>query len=433
MMRPVDWSPGRALYQLHTLGAAGVPAVNPDVDADSPSGRGFEVLRGWVDHVATLGFGGALLTPAFVSSTHGYDTADPFRIDQRLGDEHDFGAFIDECHGRDLDVIVDGVFNHVGRAFGPFRDVLVRGRDSGFADWFQLDFSRDEGDGFGYRAFEGHRELVSLNHKNESVLEWASEVARVWLDRGADGWRLDAAYAIPVSFLRGFTERVRTHHPEAFLFGEVIHGDYGTFVAQGALDSVTQYELHKAIWSSLNDANFFELAWALKRHREFNASFAPVTFVGNHDVTRIASQLKNPAHLPLAVALLFTLPGIPSVYYGDEFALRGVKEDRAGGDDAIRPSLAKLAEAIAAESKPAEPEAPRQLHEQLIALRRDRPWLTRGYVEVGELINERISYTVTAPNEALLTVLDTTGSEVTEPAGWRAVVSAPGMVVCEPD
>lgn len=423
-----EWLPGRVLYHLHSLGAAGAPASNPDVDAPDPSGRGLQILSGWLDHVAALGCGGVLLTPIFVSRTHGYDTVDAFRIDQRLGSESDFVAFAEDCHRRDLKVILDGVFNHVGRDFGPFRDVLTQGEASAYTDWFRLDFDRDDGDGFGYRTFEGHRELVALNHHSGAVLEWAADVAGHWLDRGADGWRLDAAYAIPSVFLASLTGRVHHRHPRTFLFGEMIHGDYARFVADTGLDSVTQYELYKAIWSSLNDANFFELAWALKRHPSFATGFGPVTFVGNHDVTRLASHLLDPAHIALALAILFTTPGVPCVYYGDELAWRGVKEDRPGGDDAIRPSLPDSAEPASAEQA-----ATLVLHQRLIALRRAHPWLSQADLEVLEVSNHRITYKVTAGSNAMVAALALNAASVDPPPGWRALAAGRGFVICVPE
>jgi cyclomaltodextrinase / maltogenic alpha-amylase / neopullulanase len=427
--RPTDWLPGRVLYQLHSLGAAGAPAANPDVSAAEPCGRGLRVLSGWLDHVAGLGCGGVLLTPIFVSATHGYDTVDPFRIDQRLGDEADFEAFVSACHERDLRVVLDGVFNHVGRAFGPFRDVLERRASSPFAGWFRLDFDRDDGDGFAYRCFEGHRDLVALNHRSDAVLDWAASVASHWLDHGADGWRLDAAYAMPVPFLAALAGRIRSERPDAFVFGEVIHGDYVRFVTEGGLDSVTQYELHKAIWSSLNDANLFELAWALGRHRDFAARFAPVTFAGNHDVTRFASQLGDPGHLAAALAVLFTVPGRPCIYYGDELAWRGVKEHRAGGDDAIRPALPPDGAAPGDEGQA----WALDLHGQLIALRRARPWLTDADIEVGDLANRRITYTVTAPDAgSLVVVIDLDAPTPEPPPGWHPIAADPHVTICEP-
>jgi cyclomaltodextrinase len=418
--------PGRVVYQLHSLGAAGAPARNPDVEARQPSGHGLKVLADWMGRVDDLGCTAVLLTPIFVSSSHGYDTVDPFRIDQRLGDDDDFAALVDACHRRDLALLLDGVFNHVGRDFPLFRDVVEHGPASTYAGWFRLDPAGDDGDGFGYHCFEGHRELPSLNHRNPDVLDWAAAVGRHWLDRGADGWRFDAAYAIPPRFLAQLTERIRGSHPDAFLFGEMIHGDYRAFVDATGLDAVTQYELHKAIWSSLNDANLFELAWALDRHRDFVAGFTPMTFVGNHDVTRIRSQLSDPAHLGVAVAALLTLPGIPGLYYGDELGWEGVKEQRAGGDDAIRPPLPPADQPLTDEQA-----AILALHRQLVALRTERPWLTRAVLEVETVENQRLAYTVSTGDHALHVTLTTTPETPAPPDGWHPLATAPGFTIAE--
>jgi glycosidase len=370
-----------------------------------------------------------LLTPIFVSSTHGYDTVDPFRIDQRLGDEEDFAAFVDACHERDLLLVLDGVFNHVGRAFPAFRDVLTRGAASPFAPWFRLDFAAPGPDGFAYADFEGHQELVALNHANPEVLEWAVAVCRHWLDRGADGWRMDVAYLIPEAFLAALSQSVRGVHPQAFLFGEKVHGDYVRFVEESGLDSVTQYELYQAIWSSLNDSNLFELAWALRRHQTFGEAFAPVTFVGNHDVTRLASRLHDPAHLGPALAVLLTVPGVPCTYYGDELAWEGRVEGRSGGDDAVRPPLPSAP----TPADPRQAEALR-LHRELIALRRDRPWLTGAGLEVGEVSNPRLTYTVTDPRGGgrLLVTLDLAAGAAPSSEGWDPIAGGAGWSIQAP-
>jgi cyclomaltodextrinase / maltogenic alpha-amylase / neopullulanase len=424
---PGPESAGRTLYHLHSLGAAGVPAVNPDVDADAPCGHALRVLETWLDHVANLGCTGVLLTPIFVSSTHGYDTVDPFRIDQRLGDDDDLDAFVERAHGLGLAVVLDGVFNHVGRAFPRFRDVLARGAASACADWFRLDFARDDGDGFAYRCFEGHRELVGLNHRSDDVSAWAGDVTAHWMERGVDGWRLDAAYAIPRPFLASLVERVHARRPGSFVFGEMIHGDYAGFAADTGLDGVTQYELHKAVWSSLNDGNFFELAWALQRHRTFEAACTPVTFVGNHDVTRIASKLRDARDLGAALAVLFTVPGLPCVYYGDELAWTGVKEDRPGGDDAVRPPLPST-------PAPADEEQARALalHRRLIAFRRDHPWVANADLEVVDVASRRLAFRLrgSEPAAALVVVLDSTGAPAVPPEGWTPLLADDGFAVC---
>ena len=416
MRRPLpSWVAGRTLYHLHSLRAAGVPDVNPDVHAASTCSHGIHKLTTWLDHIVDLGAGGILLTPVGVSMTHGYDVVDPFRLDQRLGDERDWDVFVDACAARDLPIVLDGVFNHVGRAFPRFADLRRDGPRSPHAAWFRIDPTRDDGDGFSYDTFEGHRDLVALDHRNDEVLDWAIEVACHWLSRGADGWRLDVAYAVPTDFWRRFSDAVTDRHPDALLFGEQITGDYPSFVTRSGLQAVTQYELHKALWSSCNDRNLFELSWALQRHREFCRTFTPVTFVGNHDVSRIRSQLGDPRHVGHVLAVLFTLPGIPCIYYGDEFGADGVKEHRPGGDDAIRPAL----DALPSPDRRADL---LDLHRRLIAIRRERPWLTDAHLDVTVTENEHLQYRVAKGRRALLVALDLGGKltpQQVHPDQWR--------------
>jgi glycosidase len=348
---------GRTLYHLHSLRAVG-------------DGASIGALEGWLDHVADLGAGGVLLTPIHASADHGYDTLDPFRLDPRLGDDAAFDRFVAACRDRDLRLVLDGVLNHVGRGFEPPSDAFLRRRSDGSV-----------------RVWEGHDELVELDHRQPEVLDWAVRIGRHWLDRGADGWRLDVAYSIPPEFLRSFVEQLRSSHPDVFVFGEMIHGDYAAFVDRSGLDSVTAYELHKAIWSSLHDRNPHELAWALRRFGEAAASFPPVTFVGNHDVTRLASLVDDPGEqVPVAFALLLTLPGIPCLYYGDELGATGVKVDGPGGDDAVRPALSSL-------DRSSWPELQATVR-SLLAWRRERPWLTTATVTLDEVSNDGLRYTV---------------------------------------
>jgi glycosidase len=228
----------------------------------------FGKLVAWLDYAVNLGASGLLLGPVFASSTYGYDTIDHFRIDPRLGDEADFEAFISSARQRGLRVILDGVFNHVGRDCRIFRRALAGGPGSREASWFRLTWPQDwiPGREPDYAMFEGHRQLVTLNHDEPAVAEYVTSVMNHWLDLGADGWRLDAAYAVPRHFWKKVLPLARARHPDAYIFGEVIHGDYAGFVRETGINAVTQYELWKAIWSALNDRNFLELAWALNRH-----------------------------------------------------------------------------------------------------------------------------------------------------------------------
>ncbi|MBM7788414.1 alpha-amylase family protein [Tenggerimyces flavus] len=392
------WADHAIWWQVYPLGFVGAErsALPPDAE---PVHR-LDRLEAWLDYLVGLGCNGLALGPVFASETHGYDTVDHLRVDPRLGDTHDLDALIAACQAKGVRVLLDGVFNHVGRGFGPFQDVLAHGRASAYANWFRLDWTDD---GFDYADFEGHRQLVALNHDEPAVVEYVAEVMTHWLDRGIDGWRLDVAYAAPLPFWRQVTDRVHARHPDAWLFGEVIHGDYAGFVREGGLDSTTQYELWKAIWSSLNDRNLFELAWAFDRHAKLLEEFVPQTFVGNHDVTRIVSKLVDERHLGHALAVLFTLGGVPSVYAGDEQAFRGVKEDREGGDDEIRPAFPAAPDALASEGWPLY-----RLHQDLIGLRRRHAWLVRASVRVDKLANQQLAYTVSAADteERLLVLLN---------------------------
>ena len=322
------WVSHAIWWQVYPLGFVGAfPADQPP----GPEEHRLRRLVGWFDHAIELGASGIALGPIFAARTHGYDTTDHYRIDPRLGDESDFDYVVSEAHRRGLRVLLDGVFNHVGVDFPRY---LEAANNDASARWFRGRPGRHSGS---FETFEGHGELIALNHDNPDVIEYTADVMAHWLGRGADGWRLDAAYAVPQRFWAATLPPVRERYPNAWFVAELIHGDYAAVVTAAGFDSATQYELWKAIWSGINDGNFFELDWALQRHNEFLGSFAPLTFIGNHDVTRIASQLENPDHLAHALVVLLTVGGVPSVYAGDEFGFRGVKEDRYGGDDAVRP------------------------------------------------------------------------------------------------
>ncbi len=376
-MKP-DWVADTFWWHVYPLGFAGAPHSHEGPDpADEQVVHRLRDLLPWLDHVIELGLNGLALGPVFASATHGYDTTDFFAVDPRLGDLDDVRDLLAACRERGIRVLFDGVFNHVGDTHPAFVAALAGGPGTAEAELFHLRWGQSASDGSGsdgpdYDCFEGHGQLATLNHGSERVRELVTDVMRHWLDEGIDGWRLDAAYAVPTDFWAAVLPRVRESHPDCYLMGEVIHGDYPEFVTESGVDAVTQYELWKAIWSSLNDGNFHELAWTLTRHNEFLDTFVPWTFVGNHDVTRIASKLTTERALPLAVALLCTLPGTPAIYYGDEVGLLGVKEDRAGGDDAVRPAMGREPGAVLSGERAA---GLFDLHRQLIAVRRRHRWL----------------------------------------------------------
>jgi cyclomaltodextrinase len=372
-------------WQVFPLGATGAPMRG--VGDDGVAHR-LRLLLPWLAYAADLGCTGLLLGPVFASTSHGYDTLDHFRIDPRLGDEADFDELVARASDRGLAVMLDGVFNHVGRdhplvhaAVGDGSGSLVR---------------LEEVDGVLVpRPWEGHGDLAELDHSDPRVADLVVDVMTHWLRRGIAGWRLDVAYAVPPQFWRDVLARVRAEHPDAIFLGEVIHGDYAEIARAGTLDSVTQYELWKAIWSSLVDANLWELAWALQRHDEFSEHLVTNTFVGNHDVPRIASTVGD-AGAALAAVTLLTVPGMPSIYYGDEQAFRGVKGEGFEADDALRPALP---------ASPAELDPHgawmHELYRRLIALRRAHPWLVRSRITVDDKTNRTIDYTCTGDGHRL--------------------------------
>jgi glycosidase len=413
-----DWIRHAVWWQVYPLGATA--AEREALPEGAPPVPRLAQLQTWLPHLVGLGCNGLALGPVFESSTHGYDTVDHLRVDRRLGTERDLTDLIEACHATGVRVLLDGVFNHVGRDFPRFREVREQGPGAEAAAWFDVDADRDGPDGFGYRDFEGHSALVALDHGNPEVADHVARVMTYWCDRGVDAWRLDAAYAVPPAFWREVLPRVRERHPDVWVVGEVLHGDYAGYVAESGIDSVTQYELWKAVWSALNDRNLFELAHALTRHAQMVTAFLPQTFVGNHDVTRLASRLDDSRHLPLALALLFALPGVPTVYYGDEFALPGVKEDRPGGDDAVRPPLPES-------DAPPGPEAAAvaDLHRLLIGVRRRHAWLADATIEEPDVLtNEVLAVRLTGEGRTLAVVLNVGDA----PADVRLPSSAASVV-----
>lgn len=412
------WARHAIFWQVYPLGFVGAEAEAP---SDGVVRHRLGHLQGWLDYAARLGASGLLLGPIFNSSTHGYDTIDHFRIDPRLGDDRDFDALVAAARQRGLRIVLDGVFNHVGRRFPAFKAALANGPNAAEASWFHLNWPPDAATGVepDYATFEGHRQLVALNHAEPAVADYVARVMTHWLERGASGWRLDAAYAVPHDFWAKVLAPVRSAYPDAYIFGEVIHGNYNNFVRDSGVDAVTQYELWKAIWSALNDRNLFELAWALDRHNGFVDDFAPQVFLGNHDVTRLASRLNDERHIAHAVAVIMTVGGTPSIYAGDEQAFRGIKEDRAGGDDAVRPMF------------PASPGdlAPFglgvfRLHQMLIGLRRRHAWLHRARSNVLHLTKRQMVFETRRGGQSLIVALNLDDGEVMLPIGHAGAVLA---------
>ncbi len=347
-------------WQVYPLGALGAP-VRDRVGDDSV--HRLRRLVDWLDYAVELGCSGLLLGPIFESVSHGYDTLDHYRIDRRLGDDADFDALIAACRERGLVVMLDGVFNHVAAGHGAVREGLA-----------------------GPGCWEGHESLLTLHHDDPRVADLVVDVMLHWLRRGIAGWRLDVAYAVPPQFWAAVLPRVRAEFPDAVFLGEVIHGDYAAIAQASTFDSITQYELWKGIWSSIKDRNLWELAHALERHDAFSRALVPNTFVGNHDVDRIASVVGG-AGAVLALAVIMTVPGMPSVYYGDEQGFTGLRAEGFAADDAVRPPLPATPAGLLGQGQWLY-----RVHQDLIGLRRRHPWLTRGTVEVVAKQNTALTY-----------------------------------------
>jgi glycosidase len=330
----------KIFYHIYPIGMCGVPARN---DFACPAGNGLRSLDAHIGRLLRLGVNAVYIGPLFESSSHGYDTVDYFHVDRRLGNNAGFAALVRAFHDNGIMVILDAVFNHTGRDFFAFKDVQQFKFASKYTDWYvHLNFSQNNqhNDGFSYEGWAGHTSLVKLNGNSAAVREHLFAAVRFWIEEfNIDGLRLDAANVMQVEFLRELSGRCKAQKPKFWLMGETVAGDYRALAREGCLDSVTNYELYKGLWSSFNDKNFYELSWTLKRqsaHDGLYPHLALYNFVDNHDVNRVSSVLKNPAHLFPLYGVLFCAPGIPSIYYGSEYAIRGERGEYS--DSALRPA-----------------------------------------------------------------------------------------------
>ena len=331
------WAYESVFYQIYPLGFCGAPFENDGIQEH----RILKVID-WIPHIQKLGINAIYFSPVFESDTHGYNTRDYTKIDCRLGTNADFKQVCDALHAAGIKVVLDGVFNHVGRGFWAFQDVLKNRENSRYKDWFAriaFDGNSNYNDGLWYEGWEGNYDLVKLNLRNEEVIQHILSCVQGWVDEfDIDGLRLDVCYCLDRDFLKRLRSFANQVKPDFFLLGELLHGDYNQFVNDEMCHSATNYECYKGLFSSFNSMNMFEIVHSLLRQ------FGPETwtlykgkhllsFVDNHDVSRIASNLTNEKHLPLIYAMAFGMPGIPCVYYGSEW---GAKANKSEGDPALR-------------------------------------------------------------------------------------------------
>ena len=332
------WAYEGIFYQIYPIGFCGAPTAN-----DGKTVSRILKLKDWSSYLESLGISSILLNPIFESDNHGYDTRDYKKIDCRLGTNEDFAEVCKDLHAHNVKIVLDGVFNHVGRGFWAFKDVQEKKWDSPYKDWFCINFDGNScyNDGFWYEGWEGHFELVKLNLANSAVVDYLLECVKGWIDEfDIDGLRLDVAYCLDRNFMKRLRSFCQELKPDFALIGEVLFEDYNQIVNDEMLHSCTNYECYKGIYSSFNSMNMFEIAHSLNRQ------YGPeqwciyrgkhlMSFVDNHDVTRIASILTNKNHLPLTYGLLLGMPGVPCIYYGSEWGEEGVKAPN--NDYALRP------------------------------------------------------------------------------------------------
>ncbi len=345
------WYDEAVFYHIYPLGLTGAPKQN---SYGAPEHR-LNTLIPWISHIREIGCNAIYIGPLFESVGHGYETTDYKKLDSRLGTNEDLIGFVAECHKQGIRVILDGVFNHTGRDFFAFQDIKRNRENSQYKDWYcNVNFwgNNEYNDGFSYENWGGYNLLAKLNQHNPAVRDYICDIIRFWVKEfDIDGLRLDAADVMDFQYMQALRNVANEVKPEFWLMGEVIHGDYSRWANEGTLHSVTNYMLHKALFSGHNDHNYFEIAHTIKYVSNMGGNRLKLyNFVDNHDVERIYTKLNNKAHFLPVHVLLYTLPGIPSIYYGSEFGIEGKKERYS--DDSLRPALNLKDYADAVEKNP---------------------------------------------------------------------------------
>ena len=413
------WYDEAIFYHIYPLGLLGAEKENK---YDGITHR-MKELDPWIDHIRKIGCNALYIGPLFESVGHGYETTDYRKLDSRLGDNNDLKRFVKKCHDKKIRVILDGVFNHTGRDFFAFKDIKQNRENSRYRDWYcNVNFygNNEYNDGFSYDNWGGYNLLAKLNQRNPEVKEYIADTIRFWVKEfDIDGLRLDAADVLDFDFMKMLRAVAGEVKPEFWLMGEVIHGDYSRWVNEGTLHSVTNYVMHKGLYSGHNDHNYFEIAHTQRRLEGMGSSggngFKLYNFVDNHDVERIYTKLNNKAHFTPVHILLYTLPGIPSIYYGSEFAIEGKKEKFS--DASLRPALDYKDYKDALKSNPAT-----KLIAALGKVRSETPELSYGDYRELLLTNRQYAFSRNHNGRSVIVTVnnDDNSSNMTLPAGNAA-------------
>ena len=400
------WYNEAVFYHIYPLGMTGAPKLN---DYGKPVHR-LNKLIAWLPHIKELGCNAIYIGPLFESVGHGYETTDYKKLDSRLGTNKDLAEFVAECHKQGVRVILDGVFNHTGRDFFAFKDIKEKRENSPYKDWYcNVNFwgNNSYNDGFSYENWGGYDLLVKLNQRNPAVRDYICDVIRFWVSEfDIDGIRLDAADVMDFEYMKAFRQVANEVKEDFWLMGEVIHGDYSRWVNDSTLHSVTNYTLHKALFSAFNEHNFFELAHTIKYVNNMVGDCAKLyTFADNHDVERIYTKLNNKAHFVPVHIMLYTLPGIPAVYYGSEFGLEGKKSKES--DHILRPELKIEDYKDAAKTNPCT-----KLLASLGKIRSNVPALSKGSYKELELQTTHFAYERSYEGKSAIITVNNSDSEV---------------------
>lgn len=392
-VRHIPWYDRAVFYHIYPLGLCGCPHDN-----HGEEGHYFEKLTAWAKHAHEMNVTAIYIGPLFESGSHGYDTIDYRKVDSRLGTNEEFAQFVKDCHAMGMKVIVDGVFNHVGRDFFAFKDLKEHREQARYKDWFcDLNFggNNEYNDNFSYGNWGGYNLLVKLNLWNPEVKNYHFDTVRFWIDMfDIDGIRLDAADVLDMNFMRELRYVADGLKDDFWLMGEVIHGDYSRWANMDTLYSVTNYELHKGLFSGHNDHNYFEIAHSVKRLLGICGDTKLYLFSDNHDVLRLASKINNRKHIPLVATLIYTLPGIPSIYYGSEYGIEGVKD---GSDWPLRPCLE-----MEHFENHEEAQKLKKHYTRLGALKKKYAQLTRGTYQELLLTNRQYAFARVSEGKALV-------------------------------
>ena len=401
------WFDESTFYQIYPLGYCGAEREN---DFGETRHR-FSVIEDEIPNIRENGFSAVLFNPLFESERHGYDTVDFFKVDRRLGDNEDFRRLVQKFHDAGIRVVLDGVFNHVGRRFFAFEEVKEKRENTDKKDWFHIDFHGNSpyGDGFRYEGWEGHMELVKLNLQCGGVTDYIRRAVEYWIDEfGIDGLRLDVSYLLPEWFFEFLRRTVRAKRPDFFLMGEVIHcQNFAKNLTGERLDSITNYESYKGLTSALNSDNFFEIEHSLERL--FGAQPWCLytgknlfSFADNHDVIRAYTALRDKKKIYAMYAVLYTMPGIPCVYYGSEYGAEGDKSDN---DYKLRPPVYEIDRT--------KDTALTELIRKLNAIRRREKALAYGSYEKCVLSNKYMCFRREKDGERIYCAFNISDSDVT--------------------